>query len=157
MERGRVWRTAFKTNLNLLELNLPGLTDEVAAHRPGPGANSPAWLLAHVYGARKGLLALMGRPQPAEADLDPRAGRGGDGTAPEVPFSELMRRFRATDSLMKEAFQSVTDWDRPVKNPGLGFEQPFEDAVAFMYMHESYHLGQIGLARKLLGLPGAVA
>lgn len=157
MERGKVWRTAFKTSLGLLERNLEGLTDELAARRLGPGTNSPVWLLAHMYGARKRILALAGMPQPQDADLDPGAGRGGDGTAPTVPFSELARRFRATDPLMKEAFQVVTDWDRLVKNPGLGFEQALEDAVAFMYMHECYHLGQIGLARKLLGLPGAVA
>ena len=157
MERGKVWRTAFKTSLGFLERNLEGLTDEVAAQGPGPGANSPAWLLAHVYGARKGILRLAGHPQAPDADLDPKAGRGGAGDAPAVPFSELMRRFRATDPLMKEAFLAVADWDRPVKNPGLGLQQPLEQVIAFMYMHESYHLGQIGLARKLLGLPGAVA
>ena len=157
MERGKVWRTAFKTSLGLLERNLEGLTDELAAQRPGPAANSPAWLLAHMYGARTRILALVGMPQPHDADLDSGAGRGGDGTAPAVPFSELARRFRATDPLMKEAFQAVADWDRPVKNPGLGIEQPLENAIAFAYMHECYHLGQIGFARKLLGLSGAVA
>ncbi|MBS1766291.1 MAG: DinB family protein [Acidobacteria bacterium] len=157
MERSKVWHIAFKTNLGLLERNLEGLTDDLAVRQPGPGANSPAWLLAHVYGARKGMLRLAGCPQPVEADLDPKAGRGGDGKAPSVPFSELVRRFRATDPIMKACFLAVDDWDQMVKNPGLGVEQPLEQVIAFMYMHESYHLGQIGLARKMLGLPGAVA
>ena len=157
MERGRVWRTAFKTTLGLLDRNLEGLTDELAAQRPGPTAASPAWLLAHVYATRKLILKLLGQPQEWDEDLGKDGFRGEDGVTVHVPFSELVRRFQATDALLKEAFMAVNDWDRMVKNPGLGVEQPLEQVIAFLYMHESYHLGQIGLGRKLLGLEGRLA
>lgn len=156
MERGKLWRTAFKTNQGLLERNLSGYTDELAARRPAPGSSSPAWLLAHLVHARRGMLALLGAPPPADAGLGSDGHRGSDGAAVHAPFSELVARFQATDELMKEALLAVQDWDRSVKNPGIGIEQPLEQAIAFMHMHESYHIGQIGFCRKLLGLPGAV-
>lgn len=157
MERGKLWRTAYGTTLALLERNLPGLTDELAAQRPGSTAASPAWLLAHIYMTRKQILKMLGMPQPKEEDLGEGGFRGSDGVTVQVPFSELVVRFRATDERMKEAFMAVTDWDRPTKNPGIGQEQPLEGVIAFLHMHESYHIGQIALGRKLLGLPGAVA
>lgn len=156
MERGKVWRTAYKTTQALLERNLPGLTDELAAQRPGPAGASPAWLLAHIYATRRLILSLLGHPQPKEEDLGADGYRGGDGVTVHVPFSELVKRFQATDEPMKQAFQGVADWDLPTKNPGIGQEQPLESVIAFLHMHESYHIGQIALARKLLGLPGAM-
>lgn len=156
MERGKLWRTAFKTNQGLLERNLPGYTDELAARRPGSGSASPAWLLAHLVHARRGILSILGSPAPEDAGLAKDGHRGGDGESVQLPFSELVTRFQATDEWMKEALLAVEDWDRPVKNPGIGVEQPLEQVIAFMHMHESYHIGQIGFCRKLLGLPGAV-
>lgn len=43
-----------------------------------------------------------------------------------------------------------------LRNPALGTEQALEQVLAFLYMHECYHLGQIGIIRKLHGLPGAI-
>ena len=156
MERGKLWRTAYKTTLALLERNLEGLTDELAAQRPGPSAASPAWLLAHIYMTRKLILKLLGMPQEKDEDLGTDGFRGSDGETVHVPFSELVRRFQATDELMKQAFMAVTDWERPSKNPGTGAEQPLEQTIAFLHMHESYHIGQLALGRKLLGLPGTM-
>lgn len=156
MERGKLWRTAYGTTLGLLERNLEGLTDELAVRRPGPAAASPAWLLAHVYMTRRLILKLLEMPQPKEEDLGTSGFRGSDGETVQVPFSELVRRFRATDELMKQAFMAVTDWERPSKNPDTGAEQPLEQTIAFLHMHESYHIGQIALGRKLLGLPGVI-
>ena len=156
MERGKLWRTAYKTTLALLERNLAGLTDDLAARRPGPTAASPAWLLAHIYMTRRLILKMLGRPQAKEEDLGTDGFRGGDGETVHVPFSELVRRFQATDELMKQAFMGVSDWEAPTKNPGTGAEQTLEGVIAFLHMHESYHIGQIALARKLLGLPGVM-
>jgi uncharacterized damage-inducible protein DinB len=156
MERGKVWRTAYRTTQALLERNLDGLTDELAAQRPGPTAASSAWLLAHIYATRRLILGMLGTPQPKEEDLGADGYRGGDGVTVHVPFSELVKRFQATDERMKQAFLAVTDWDLLTKNPGTGQEQPLEQVIAFLHMHESYHIGQIAFARKLLGLPGAM-
>ncbi len=67
-----------------------------------------------------------------------------------------MEAFKATDAPFKAAIQAIDDWDRPTPNPATKTDQPLEQVMAFLFSHESYHLGQLGLIRKLLGLKGAV-
>lgn len=156
MERSKLWRMAFGGNLKLLELNLPGLSDEQAAVHPAPGVSAPAWVLGHLVHARYGLMGLMGGTFHPDAVWKDTYARHSEGAGAHLPLSRLVEAFQATDGPMKEALLAIEDWDRPTPNPGLGVDQPLEQVVSFMYMHECYHLGQFGIFRKLLGLAGAV-
>lgn len=155
MERGHLWRSCFKGSLFMLDLNAKGLTDELAVKRPAEGVASAAWILGHLVKTRRGILRLLGAPQPEDPVWEPY-GRHGDGVSGTLPFSQLIEAFQATDAPLKDAIRAIEDWDRPTMNPGLMVEQPLEQVVAFLFSHESYHLGQIGVVRKLLGLGGAV-
>ena len=154
MERSHLWHTAFKTNLFVLERNLPGLTDELIRHRPADGVAAPGWILGHVLRSRQLVLKLLGQPQPEDATLA-CYGRGSTGGECDHRLEDLLARLTATSGLLKAALQAA-DWERTALNPAIQKEQPLEQVVAFLYMHESYHLGQFGLARKLLGLPGVI-
>lgn len=156
MERGKLWRNAFGGNLKLLELNLPGLTDDLAAVPPAAGVAAPAWVLGHLIHARFGLMALLGAPPQVDPIWKGTYARKTDGLGTHLPLSGLVEAFNATDGPLKAAFLAVEDWEKPTLNPGLRIEQPLEQVVSFLYMHECYHLGQFGIFRKLLGLPGAV-
>jgi uncharacterized damage-inducible protein DinB len=53
-------------------------------------------------------------------------------------------------------FEELTDADLAAKAP---FQFPVDDdtilgVIAFMAMHESYHIGQLSAIRRQLGLPG---
>ena len=156
MERGRLWRTAFGNNLRLLELNGAGLTPELAAQRPANGVASAAWVVGHLISSRRRILKLVGGTPPEAPEWEQHYARGGPGAPAHLDWTALVAAFQATDPDLKAAFQQVTDWDRPTTNPALGTEQPLEQVLVFLYMHECYHLGQIGIIRKLLGLPGAI-
>ncbi len=156
MERGRLWRTAFGGNLRLLELNGAGVTEALAALRPANGVASAAWILGHLVMTRHRVLTLLGQIVPQDPAWEQHYARGGPGATAHLPWSELVAAFRATDQTFKATFQGLEDWDRPTLNPALGAEQPLEQVLAFLYMHECYHLGQIGIIRKLHGLPGAI-
>ncbi|HJV89436.1 MAG TPA: DinB family protein [Holophagaceae bacterium] len=155
MERSQLWQTAFKTNLWVLEHNLPGFTEALIRQRPVEGAACPGWLLGHLVGSRRLVLKLLGRPQPEDPSLA-CYGRGSTGAECGHSLAELVDRLKATTGLLEEALGAVEDWDRPALNPALQKEQPLEQVVAFLFMHDSYHLGQLGLSRKLLGLPGVI-
>ena len=154
MERSHLWHTAFKTNFFVLERNLPGFTDELIRRRPAEGAAAPGWILGHVFGSRRLVLKLLGQPQPEDPTLA-CYGRGSSGAECAHALEDLVARVKATSEPLKAALQAA-DWDRMALNPALQQEQPLEQVVAFLFMHESYHLGQLGMARKLLGLPGAI-
>jgi uncharacterized damage-inducible protein DinB len=156
MQRGKLWRTAFGNNLRLLELNSAGLTPELAAQRPASGVVSVDWILGHLVYSRRGISRLVGGSLPDDPAWGQHYARGGQGTSTHLGWPELVQAFQATDPVLKAAFEQVPDWDQSTINPALGIEQPLEQVVAFLYMHECYHLGQIGIVRKLLGLPGAI-
>jgi uncharacterized damage-inducible protein DinB len=156
MERGKLWRTAFGNNVRLLGLNAAGLTDELAARQPADGVSSASWILGHVVLSRRGIVRMLGGQLPQDPAWKQHYARGGSGAGAHLAWPALLEAFQATDAALKEAFQGVADWDLPAQNPGLGIEQPLEQVVAFLFMHECYHLGQIGVIRKLHGLPGAI-
>jgi uncharacterized damage-inducible protein DinB len=155
MDRAQLWTIAFKSNQSLLERNLTGLDGSLAAQAPAPGANSANWILGHVVVARRGILGLLGQPQPKDPALAPY-GRGGDGQGGALSWDDLFAHFGTLGETMAAAIAAVPDWDKPTLNPALQKEQPLEQVLAFLYMHEAYHLGQIGLVRKLVGLEGGI-
>ncbi len=155
MERSHLWHSAFKTNLGMLDRNLPGLTDELIRQRPAAGVACPGWVLGHLVRSRNLVFKLVGQPRPEEASLA-CYGRGSTGGECAHELGDLVARLKGTSDDLKVAFLAVADWDRPVMNPALQQEQPLEQVVAFLFMHESYHLGQLGTARKLMGLQGAI-
>jgi uncharacterized damage-inducible protein DinB len=155
MERGHLWRSCFKGSLFMLDLNARGLSDELAAKRPAEGVASAAWILGHLVKTRRGILKLLGHPLPEDPVWEPY-GRHGDGVSGTLAFHELVEAFKATDGPLKEAIRAVEDWDRPTLNPGIKVEQPLEQVLAFLFSHENYHLGQLGVLRRLLGLEGSV-
>lgn len=156
MERGKLWRTAFGDNLRLLELNQAGLTEDLASKRPASGVASAAWIVGHLVAARRRIIKMLGGSLPEEPAWEQHYARGGPGASAHLDWAGLVGAFRATDQVLKTAFQQLEDWDRPTLGPVLGTEQPLEQVLAFLFMHECYHLGQIGIIRKLHGLPGAI-
>lgn len=156
MERGKLWRTAFGGNVRLLELNQAGLTEELARRRPASGVASASWILGHLVAARRRIVKVLGGTLTDDPIWEQHYARGGPGETAHLEWAALVVAFQGMDQELKGALLGVQDWDRPTLNPALGMEQPLEQVVAFLYMHECYHLGQIGLIRKLHGLPGAI-
>ena len=69
MERGHLWRSCFKLNLRMLEMNSAGITDEMAGKRPAEGVSSPAWIVGHLVYSRRSLITRL----IADAALEGRA------------------------------------------------------------------------------------
>ena len=156
MERGHLWRSCFKLNLRMLEMNSAGITDEMACARPAEGVSSPAWIVGHLVYSRRSLITRLGGALADQPIWKENYSRGGSGEVSHLGFAALCQAFSATDEGIKAVCQEMKDWDVMAPNPFSGTEQPLEQFVAFLYMHECYHLGQIGLMRKLYGLKGAI-
>ncbi len=136
------WTFLFGIHRNtLLPKNLEGLSQAQADQVPGEG-NSVTWLLRHLHNTRLMLIALAG------------------GTPPVLPEPQTLDDFRAafaaTDAALAEAFGRVEDWGRQVMHPIIQAETALDELVGTFFMHEAYHLGQIGSARRHLGLSGVL-
>ncbi len=139
------WTTLFTLNRQvLLARNLAGVTQEQADRPPAPHVNSITWILTHLVENRRWLLGTLAP----------------SGERPAAPGARSLAQLEAamdeTQAALAEAFGAVADWREPRLHPALQAAMPLEEIVGTFLMEEAYHLGQIGTARKLLGLPGAM-
>lgn len=139
------WSTLFSLNRQvLLARNLADITQAQADRPPAPHVNSVTWLLTHLVENRRWLLGTLNRSDEGPTATGPRT------------LAQLQTAMDETQAALAEAFDAVADWREPRLHPAMQAAMPLEQIVGTFLMEEAYHLGQIGTARKLLGLPGAM-
>jgi hypothetical protein len=133
----------FGTNDYLLNRAVAGFDEEVARRRLGRGANSVSWILGHIAYWKQEVLTLLGGP-----DVWPLSDRGGyrgvTRGAPaldETPWEELVR---LVDTLQREIAPRVAR--ARLDDPSL------RKSLWELASHEGYHVGQIGIGRRLHGM-----
>lgn len=132
-----------------------GITHEESCRPPGPGGNSLNWVLGHIAATRNDIHALIGEaPLWSEEEAAPyvRGSAGRLDPAAARPLSEILEAIERSNTGMKTRLAAMTpeDFDRPLEKGTLG------DVIAFLQFHESYHAGQVGLLRRLLGKEGVI-
>ena len=143
----------FDLNTDLLVNCLDGVSDVEARHRPEGGANSLAFLAAHLTDTRHFIAARLGRPlanplAPYLADA-----KSIDDIQAWPPLAQIVEGWRAVaehlsgvmdglgpDDLVRENVHRFPMRDSTV----LGF-------LAFLAQHDSYHVGQAAFLRRQLG------
>ena len=146
----------YAKNRQLLVATLDGVDDERYRHVLIPDTSPMAWILGHLVGSRHlGNRLLGGDEQFVHADRFKR------GSAADDPASlPAARELLATWQSISERFESRLASATAVLLDGRGpHGVPSTDdtvlgTVTFLALHESYHLGQLGLLRKASGLPG---
>ncbi len=144
-----------RLNGRLFHHCLAGLSDEAAQERPGPQVNNIAFVAAHLVDSRHYLLALLGdqRPNPLPAP------EGGFNDITKVTRYPTLAEMRAAWDAAGQALEArlgaatATQLDAP-EGEGWPIEEHTRYGVlTFMVQHESHHVGQLGLLRKVAGLP----
>ncbi len=133
--------------------------DDRMAHQPAAAMNHPAWVLCHLNIYHPVIVALLrgqtfddpkghqfgmqskpvadGSVYPAKNELIGAFTRGHD---------EVAQALRAADPSALDADMSLERW-KPVM-PKVGIALGY-----LMFLHESIHLGQISVWRRVQGLP----
>ncbi|MHC5210599.1 MAG: DinB family protein [Planctomycetota bacterium] len=148
-------RLAF--NDRFLDQLIEGFTETDWLHRAGQ-ANHPQWLLGHLAATRRWALRLLGLATEEES-WEAHFGQGtppsaqGDDIAPEL----LREAFLKAGERLREHLSSATQEqiDAPFREFPDG-SRTMGGGVHFLHFHEAYHLGQIGLLRRVTGKPGLV-
>jgi uncharacterized damage-inducible protein DinB len=131
------------TNDYLLNRALVGFDEEGVRRRLGETANSVAWIVGHIAYWKQEILTLLGGPE-----VWPRSERAGyrgvtrDAPASdETPWGELVRLLGV---LQREITPRVAE-------ASLG-DATLRKSLWELASHEGYHVGQIGIGRRLLGM-----
>ena len=128
------------------------LTEALALRRPSENSNHSNWVLGHILHCRYMLANMLGleavdpfgeiywtgienREYPTIAEIS--------GHFPKIS-GKLMDKLSAMDDAELDARPAP---DKPC----------LTDIVSFFVYHEAYHLGQLGYARKLIGLEAMVS
>lgn len=146
----------FKLNNGMVSRTLAGLTDEECWKQPGDGGNPILWLVGHMTISRAGLLKQLGAgyDHGLGALFDRGAVRGDTSFYPDRQVIE--DAWHATRSRMRDTFAGLTDEALstvPAGRPLPGVTD-MASLIAFIAFHESYHVGQMGYVRRLLGHSG---
>jgi uncharacterized damage-inducible protein DinB len=142
----------FKVNNGLVTLGLEGLTDGEMWQRPG-GGNPIAWVLGHMTYSRAQLLGLIGTPwEPGLGRMFRRGVQIQDASA-YPSRAAIEAAWKASHRRMRDGFATLTEAQlaAPVSGPSLPGAKTLTDQIAFLALHESYHVGQISYVRRLLG------
>ncbi len=147
----------FAFNDRFLDQITTGFTEADWLARHGQ-ANHAQWLLGHLASTRRWALRLLGQIADT-AEWEQHFGQNcpptpqGDDIAPELlreaflKNGEHLRRYLAglDEEHVGAPFRKFPDGSSTVAG-----------GVHFLHFHETYHLGQIGLLRRLQGKPGLI-
>lgn len=114
------------------------------------------WLVGHLADARGGALALLSgeRPWP-EGELAAYK-RGAASLEPlrALPLVELARRFASVQDDLLRHLAELTDEQAARKapfSPGKNPDETIGSLLGTLAFHEVYHVGQVGMMRRLAG------
>ena len=154
----------FDASQYAVRVNLDGLTHEQSLVRPEPGGNCVNWIAGHILVARGSILKRLGGEPHLEGEEAGLYGRGaetfGDGEGAldidrlraglEATGKEIATRLRAADPDLLDAEIDPSTLPMPLEEATVG------TLLTFLLFHEGYHVGQLGLGRRLVGKPGAI-
>ena len=147
----------FRLNTALVDRVLDGFSDEAMRFRPEGKGNPAHFVLGHIAATRYDIARLMGLELKADwAKLFDRGVELRD--AAQYPsVTELRAAFGEVAEAINKRFEELTEVDlsaEPSWEPP-GMEKSIRGVLNFLAFHESYHIGQLGYIRKLVGLEGA--
>ena len=145
--KAELFSNMFQFQCGIYQNALENLTDELANQRPSDKNNHTNWLLGHILHCRYMLANMIG--VEAENPFDKIYwGTIEDKDYPKI--KEVTKHFPIISSLLTDKLSKMTDAELDTKPAP---DKPSTaDIVSFFVYHEAYHLGQIGYARKMIGL-----
>ena len=144
-----------RLNTKLFRNCLEGMSDEQANVRPSAAGNSAVFVAAHVADTRFFLLKVLG------ADLaNPLApylakAKSIDDVKRFPSLSEIQSAWTAASHALRGRLDAVTstEWDALCGDRFPAADQTMLGALTFLVQHDSYHVGQLALLRRQVGLP----
>lgn len=139
----------------LLHNCLDDLTEEQALARPAPGVNSAAFIAAHLADSRHAIAGWLGSSLPNPLASYLADARSIEDVRELPPLEALLAAWDRVDAelarRLRDATPAALDGPAPGTFPTGG--GTMLGALAFLAHHDSYHVGQLALIRRHLGLP----
>ena len=143
-------------NDQLLPATLKGIDDTAYRQVLLPGTSSMAWILGHMTGSRFLMNKLLGGTEKSPNSEPFHRGATDIDHAALPTVDEIMALWTSMAEILPGRLDSAPDEVLNAAGPeGLpSMDGTILGNLTFLALHESYHLGQLGLLRKASGQPG---
>ena len=125
----------------------------------GEGGNTAHWILGHLAAARRSLVRKLGEDLPEESwesvfDLGSKPESTDGYPAPPALLEDLNESGKLLTTRLEGMSQEdgAQEWGTSFPDGGT----TLADGAHFLHFHESYHVGQLGLLRRMCGHAGMV-
>jgi len=147
----------FNTNTGLFKKTIDGVPTEKLLARPGEDSNHLLWIAAHVVVHRAKVLKLLGEEwsRPWEGLF----ARGAKLTADEQypRMEEIVQAWDELSGKLAPSLANASSEALGVAVPkGVTLDGKVSGQIAFLALHETYHVGQMAYLRKWLGCGQAI-
>ena len=144
-----------RTNTRLFRNCLDGMSEAQAMARPTTYTNSAGYVASHVADSRYYLLAILGLPTVNPlAEFIGKARRIEEVDTP--PSLDVIRdAWTAASHLLRDRLAAITaaELEAQVETRLPLPDKSVLNVTTFLSQHDSFHIGQLALLRKYVGLP----
>lgn len=131
----------------VLNRNLKDITHAESLVTPAQGGNSINWILGHIIVSRDDIRELIGLDKLCGDEMK-MYHRGAENVDPGelVEFKRLLDMYNEGQKMIEDKLKEIDLRDDNEKYR----------MVTFLAFHESYHTGQTGILRRIIGKEGAI-
>lgn len=127
-----------------------------ASLQPTSTGQTINWLVGHLADARNGALAVLsGKGAWPHAELAVyKRGAGARSADQALPLEDLVHRFADVQDALLQQLGALTDERAAQKapfSPGGNPDETVGSLMGVLAFHEVYHVGQLGMMRRLAG------
>ncbi|MFQ5510275.1 MAG: DinB family protein [Candidatus Krumholzibacteriia bacterium] len=135
--------------------NVDGVSNAESLVQPEKHGNCLNWVMGHIVAYRNEVLKVLGEePVMSETDVE-RYKRGSEPITCEgssTPLDRLLDDFDTSQERLNRALENISE---ETLNRKMG-EETVASALGGLQFHEAYHVGQLGVLRRIVGKSGAI-
>lgn len=141
-------KTVFNFNGFVLKKNLEDITHEESLKSPDAGGNCINWIVGHIIVTRDSLNEELGMERLCDDRITELYVQGSKPISHDnaEDLSNLLKLFNESQEKLMKAFNEKNLKDEIEKS---------KSAAGFGF-HEAYHVGQLGILRRVIGKAGAI-
>ena len=149
----------FRAIYSVITRNVDGLTHADSLAPAAGGGNTANWILGHLVNVHNGVMQVIGAPPVWENEQLERArfDHQINDDADAIDWDTLVERFTASREACLATLAALSDESLAEKMPGpFGNETTRAGLLATLAVHQCYHAGQLGMARRAAGKKAAI-
>ena len=144
---------------SIIKRNVEGLSHADSLAPAAGGGNSANWILGHLTNVQNAVMGIVGAPPVWESEQLERARFDHPirDAANAIEWDTLVERFNASRESCLAALASLSDGSLAEKMPDpFGGDTTRAGMLGVLAIHQCYHAGQLGMARRAAGYKAAI-